>query len=81
MQAEKLTPEEVKARQMTMLAELTLDQEVDHLKDTKMNLDFLVHKCKSINDYIKTWGLAPANCTALTIDKTAIVAEEKKLPV
>jgi hypothetical protein len=50
VRAKKLTREEVEARQMTMLAELTLDKEVDKLKDTKIHLEFLVVERKIIND-------------------------------
>jgi hypothetical protein len=67
--AEKLTLEEVEARQMTMLAELTLDEEVDKLKDGKIALEFLVVlERKSINDNLKTRGLAPADCATLNTD-------------
>jgi hypothetical protein len=79
VRAEKLTLEEVEARQMTMLAELTLDKEVDKLKDAKIDLEFLVVERKIINDSLKTRGLAPTNCAAVTTDKTTIVAEEKQL--
>jgi hypothetical protein len=62
-----------------MLAELTLDKEVDKLKDAKIDLEFLVVERKIIDDSLKTRGLAPANRATLTTDKTAIVAEEKRL--
>jgi hypothetical protein len=64
---------------MTMLAELTLDKEVDKLKDAKIDREFLVVERKIINDSLKTRGLAPADRAALTTDKTTIVAEEKRL--
>jgi hypothetical protein len=64
---------------MTMHAELTLDKEVDEVKDAKIDLEFLVLPCKSINDDIKMRGLIPAGCAALTTDKTTIVAKEKWL--
>jgi hypothetical protein len=38
----------------------------------------LVLERKSTNDNLKTRGLAPAYCAALTTDKTTIVAEEKR---
>jgi hypothetical protein len=79
VRAEKLTLEEVEARQMTMLAELTLNEEVDNLKDAKIDLEFLVLKRKSISDELRTRGLAPANWAALTTEKPAIVAREKRL--
>ena len=70
--AEKLTLEEVEARQMTMLAELILDKEVDKLKDAKIDLEFLVVERKIINDSLKTRGLTPADRAALTTDKTQL---------
>jgi hypothetical protein len=76
---EKLTPEKVEARQITMLAEITLDKKVDEEKDAKIDLEFLVLKHKSIHDNLKMRGLAPVNRAALTTDKTTIVAKEKRL--
>jgi hypothetical protein len=54
-------------------------EEVDNLKDAKIDLEFLVLERKSINDELKTRGLAPADRAALTTEKTTIVAGEKRL--
>jgi hypothetical protein len=75
---EKLTAEEIEARNMTMLAEITLDDENDKLNDATIDLEFLVLERQRLNNELKARGLARQERDQLTVEKAAMVNEEKE---
>jgi hypothetical protein len=75
---EKLTPEEIEARNMSMLAEITLDNENEKLTDATIDLEFLVLERQRLNDELKPRGLARQEKEGLSIAKAVIVTEEKQ---
>jgi hypothetical protein len=66
---EKLTPEEIEARNMSMLAKITLDDENEILTDATIDLEFLVLERQRLNDELKPRGLARQEKERLTIAK------------
>jgi hypothetical protein len=66
---EKLTPEEIEARNMSMLAKITLDDENENLTDATIDLEFLVLERQRLNDELKPRGLARQEKERLTIAK------------
>ena len=75
---EKLTAEEIEARNMSMLAEITLDDENEKLTDATIDLEFLVLERQRLNNELKPRGLARQVRDQLTVEKAAMVKEEKE---
>jgi hypothetical protein len=74
---EKLTPEQIEARNMSMLAEMTLGDKNKELNNATINFEFLVLERQRLNDELKTRGLARQEKERLTVEKSAVVMEEK----